>query len=418
MEEFARHRMSLYNWTRKKPVATWNDANQTFDWDWTEFDAVDGPMLDGTFYKPGYKFTGKRLPGVIGGRPASVPADLWEREYWGGWAKHFRDKGWDDALFYYLPDEPRPSMYPSLRDLAARLHAADPDLRPMTTEQYEPDLEGDIDIWCPDEPLFSDSFPFPPFPEAYEERRALGETTWWYNCVSAMMVLDYASHAVDANANYMRVWTWLTRRYGFTGILFWQTVYILGKWQDPWDSMYAAPFFHGDGSVIFPGTVNRIGGQTDIPVASLRMKYLREAMEDTPPAPPTDLSAAGIEDGVFLEWTPPDDSDLAGYDIWYSLYDGDGFFGGSVLNPGALDAEIEGLIPNRPYNLWVKAFDEAGNRSDASEVVVATPFGDDDMSDDDDDSDFSGATSLINPNGVGVTSHTVDDETATSCGGW
>jgi glycosyl hydrolase family 123/fibronectin type III domain protein len=476
MEEFARHRMSLYNWTRTSPAAVWNDSLQTFDWDWTEFDAVDGPKLDGTFYTPGYKFTGKRLPGVIGGRPGTVSAELWEQEYWGGWAEHFRDKGWDETLFYYMPDEPRPEMYPQLRDLAARLHAADPDLRPMVTEQYEEGLEGDVDIWCPDEPLFSDSFPFPPFPETYEDRRALGETTWWYNCVSAMMVLDYASHAVDANANYMRIWTWLTRRYGFTGILFWQTVYILGQSNDPWDSMYASPFFHGDGSVIFPGTVDRIGGLTDIPVASLRMKYLREAMEDyeyfhildqagdadwvddvtrtvspktyvwehdwstllgwrervaqkilgtaddTPPAPPTDLTADGIEGGVYLEWTAPGDADLAGYDIWYALYDGDAFFGGTILDPAAEDGQIEGLTPKREYSLWIKAFDEAGNRSTASAIVTATPLDDlatdeDEASGDSNGDDEDGGDDE-NPNGVGVTSHGADDDSATTCGGW
>jgi len=473
LEEFARHRMSLYNWQTTGPDYTWNDDEQTFDWDWTEFDAVEGPYLDGTFYRPGYRLTGYRMSGAPGGCPPSVDPAVWEREYWSGWAEHFRDKGWDETLFYYLPDEPRPSMYPALRDLAARLHNADPDLRPMVTEQFEEDLAGDIDIWCPDEPLFSDSFPFPPFPEVYEERRALGETTWWYNCVSAVMLLDYASHAVDAESTYMRIWTWLTRRYGFTGILFWQTVYVIGQNRDVWESMYAEPFFQGDGTVIYPGTIDRIGGTTDIPIASLRMKYLREAMEDyeyfhlldeggdeewvdavtrtvapktynwehdwrallrwrekvaqkilgtadeTPPGPPTEMSAEGIVDGVRLEWTKPTAADLAGFDIYYALYEDDQYLGGTINDDSATGAIVEGLLPGREYSLWVMAFDEAGNRSAASDVVTATPLeesgsdsnSEDEESGDDEDED--------NPNGVGVTAtdDDDDDEPAFGCGG-
>lgn len=497
MEEFARHRMSLYNWNISNPSYTWNDGAQTFDWDWTQFDADQGPLLDGTFYTPGYKFTGYRLPGVAGGRPAHVDPTVWEVEYWGGWAQHFREKGWDETLFYYMPDEPRPDMYPALRELAARLHAADPDLRPMVTEQFEEGLAGDVDIWCPDEPLFSDSMPFPPFPEVYDERRALGETTWWYNCVSAVMFLDYASHAVDANSNYMRIWTWLTRRYHFTGILFWHTVYVIGQWQDPWNSMYASPFFQGDGSVIYPGTIDRIGGETDIPIASLRMKYLREAMEDyeyfhllddmgfegwvdsltrtvapksyvwehdwnallgwrervaqkilgladdTPPEPPTAMAAVGVVDGVQLSWTPPTADDLAGYDIWYGLYETDEFFAGTINDDAATGAVIEGLTPGREYSLWAKAFDEAGNRSAESAIATATPLAEEDDqpgdetpadeddpppddeavpdipdSDDDDDDNDDNDTS-DNRNGVSVTAGADDTKQSDAgCGGW
>jgi hypothetical protein len=36
----------------------------------------------------------------------------------------------------------------------------------------------------------------------------------------------------------------------------------------------------GDGTLFYPGTVARIGGQTDIPVASIRLKMVRESYED------------------------------------------------------------------------------------------------------------------------------------------
>jgi hypothetical protein len=428
-EEFARHRIGLDFWAWGGPSYAWNDDAGTFDWDWTWFDEMHGPYLDGTFYTDGFRFNTMALPGAPGGRPGNVDPAVWEREYWAGWAAHFREKGWNDVLFYYLPDEPRPEQYPALRDLAARLHAADPDLQPLVTEQFEEGLAGDVDIWCPDEPLFSDSRLGPPFPEDYDDRRALGEKTWWYNCVSAVLWFDYANHFVDYDSSYQRIWTWLTRRYEFQGLLFWHTVYLPALGLDPWESEYAPPFAQGDGNLIYPGTIDRIGGVADIPVASLRMKYIRESMEDyeyfhlldqrgdgdwvdgvvrtvapktyqwehdgatllewrdrvaakilgtldeTPPAPPTDLSAVGETDSIRLVWTPPADADLAGYDVWYGLYENDAYFGGSV-GAGAHGALLTGLAAGREYRAWVRSFDAMGNRSEASETVTATPTGD------------------------------------------
>ncbi len=475
-EEFARHRIGLDTWQQNSPDYAWNAGEQTFDWDWTDFDDFHGPFLDGTFYSDGFRFNTMTLPGAPGGRPGDVtPAD-WEREYWRGWAEHFRDKGWDDVLFYYLPDEPRPEQYADLRDLAARLHAADEDLQPLVTEQFEAGLAGDIDIWCPDEPLFSDSLPMPPYPEVYDERRALGEKTWWYNCISAISWFDFANHFVDFESSYQRIWTWLTRRYDFQGLLFWHTVYLPGLGLDPWDSQYAPPFAQGDGNLIYPGTIDRIGGTTDIPVASLRMKYIRESMEDyeyfhlldergdgdwvdgvvrtvspktyqwehdwralldwrekvagkilgtldeTAPDAPSNLAALGEQGSIQVTWTAPDDADLAGFDVWYGIYEHDEYFGGTVASD-ADGATIEGLTPGREYRIWAHAFDEAGNRSEPSEVVTATPLAgtesladspvDDDASNGDAD---AGDEADHNPNGVSVEPVTDDDASACGCG--
>ena len=464
-QEYARHRMSPYGWRAFYPGYTWNDGTSTFDWDWTAFDAYHGPYLDGTFYLTGYEFTGIRLPGSPGGRPAYVPAEDWEREWWAGWADHFKTKGWIQKLWYYLPDEPKPSQYAGHAALAARIHNADPDLRPLVTEQFESELAGDIDIWCPDEPLFSDSMPWPPYPEVYTERQAMGETVWWYNCVSATVGFDYASHMVDQESTYMRVWLWMTRRYGFEGILFWHTNALTRNGQDVWDTMWYDRFgCQGDGTLFYPGTVDRIGGTTDIPIASLRLKYLREGMEDyeyfhlldgsgdaawvsdvtrtvapktfqwehdwqivldwrrkvaekimgtldeTPPDPPTALVAEPQVEAVMLSWTAPADADLDGYDIWYGLYDGDALFGGRA-DAGATQAQLSGLTPGRLHRIYIRAFDENGNRSAQSEQVTAVP-----LSEGDDDDDESPDTPEDHDrNNVGVSSPD-ENETTFGCG--
>jgi Glycoside hydrolase 123, catalytic domain len=469
-KEFARHRMGLYTWKKGGPVATWNYGAGSFDMDWTDFDAYHEPYLDGTFYRPGYEFTGIRLPGAPGERPGDVAAEDWEREYWDGWAEHFKAKGWIEKLWYYMPDEPSPDEYASLADLAARLHNADPDLQPMVTEQYTEALGPDVDIWCPDEPLFSDSLPWGPYPEVYDELRAQDMKTWWYNCVSANFGLDYMTHMVDHESTHMRAWLWLTRRYHFQGILFWGTNYLTGRGQDIWDSQYSSKFLcQGDGTMIYPGTIDRIGGVTDIPVASLRMKYLREGMEDyeyfhlldeggneqwvddvtrtvapltyqwehdweavldwrrkvgekitgdldeDAPAAPTNLSAEPMVEAVALTWTSPADEDLAGFDIWYGLYEGDEYFGGRV-GAGVNAATLQGLAPGREHSIWIKSFDENGNRSEASDIIASIPLsGDDDDRDDDREDHVRNAVSLATPDDTAIPDN--EEYGPSGCGG-
>jgi hypothetical protein len=51
------------------------------------------------------------------------------------------------------------------------------------------------------------------------------------------------------------------------------------KANDPWRNQF---YFNanGDGTLYYPGTPGRIGGQHDIPVASLRLRFLRQGLQD------------------------------------------------------------------------------------------------------------------------------------------
>jgi hypothetical protein len=481
--EFARHRMSLQGWSRADPVYTWDYNIGSFDWDWTAFDAANGPYFNGTFYTPGFKFTGYGLPGAPGGCPSDVDPSVWEREFWRGWAAHFRANGWLHQLYYYLPDEPKPPDFPAVCDLAHRLHVADPGLRPQVTKEYIKGLQDcEIDIWDPDEPRFSDCMPFPPYPDVYPQLQKEGKTVWWYNCVSATAFFDFANHFVDGVAAYQRIWGWLTRRYTRDGTLYWSTVYLFGDNEDPWVSEWSPPYAQGDGQLIYPGTIDHIGGEqnTDIPVASIRMKYIRESMEDyeyfhlldqmgysdwvdnltqtvapktfqwehdfatllnwrkmaaekilgtldeTPPDPPTNLAATGLVGSIALTWTKPTATDLAGYNIHYAIYQGDDFFGGKV-GADATGATVDGLPAGREISLWVVAFDQNMNLSADSAVVTATPLAADDDDDDDDaspdagnDGDSGGSSDddEHNPNGVSVSAlHGKPAASGCGCGG-
>ncbi len=276
LKEALKHRMTLRGFDSCASLPYTYDAElDRIVFDWSEHDAFVTPALDGALMDTGAEFTSASLP-----RPNL--SDHQKVLYWRAYAEHYREKGWLEKLYLYLPDEPTPDQYPDVAHLADLLHEADPDLRAMVTEQLAEPLFGHIDIWCPDVPYFSDTFPTWPNPEDYPLRQALGEEVWWYNCMSVQFVMDWPNYFIDSQGLYARVFAWMTRKFGFTGILYWHTLYAWNQsGKDPWENQYEARFWcNGDGTLFYPGTPGKIGGTTDIPVSSIRMKMIREGMED------------------------------------------------------------------------------------------------------------------------------------------
>jgi uncharacterized protein (TIGR03382 family) len=87
----------------------------------------------------------------------------------------------------------------------------------------------------------------------------------------------WPSYMIDASAIRNRAMEWLSFRYRLSGELYYETAYMFG--QNPWSTQWAFSG-NGDGTLFYPGKPSVIGGATDIPVASIRLKMIREGMED------------------------------------------------------------------------------------------------------------------------------------------
>ena len=87
----------------------------------------------------------------------------------------------------------------------------------------------------------------------------------------------WPSYMIDASAVRNRAMEWLSFRYRVTGELYYETALAFGgdPWNDQWDFSG-----NGDGTLFYPGTPARSAGRTDVPIASIRLKMLREGMED------------------------------------------------------------------------------------------------------------------------------------------
>jgi hypothetical protein len=87
----------------------------------------------------------------------------------------------------------------------------------------------------------------------------------------------WPSYMIDASAVRNRAMQWLAFRYDVSGELYYETTQAYGG--DPWTDQYLFSG-NGDGTLFYPGTPARIGGTTHVPVASIRLKMIREGMED------------------------------------------------------------------------------------------------------------------------------------------
>ena len=212
--------------------------------------------------------------------------------YYRDFYKYLKENGWEKRAYLYMLDEPNLSEnYQTVLDLGALAHEAAPEIRCLVVEQtYKqdpswPDMDPAIDIWCP---LFAfiDS-------ASIDSKLKQGDEVWSYTALSQRApeyhpdyekMKDYDSPYwhIDANLTSYRVPTWINWHYNINGFLYWSSVQISDSKMgimDPWllpafsesDSQ-----FNGGGHLMYPGVPCGIDG----PVSSIRLKNVRDAMED------------------------------------------------------------------------------------------------------------------------------------------
>jgi len=269
-------------------------ADDGYHRDYAHFDRFYRPLVDGgaPTRLGGARFTTVRY---VGDR-TSVSEHK-------AWADRAHAQGWFDRLFDYTCDEP--PLTCSWSEITSRtraVHEADPKFRTLVTTsvwdaQDHGVLDG-IDIlvppvnWMDDRPgsaVAGDQRP------RYDGFLASGpeKELWLYqSCMSHgcggtvnmgnpsewdKQNTGWPSYMIDASAVRNRAMEWISFLNDATGELYWETVaaYRKSPWSSQWDFSG-----NGDGNLFYPGTPSRIGGKTHIPVASIRVKMIREGMED------------------------------------------------------------------------------------------------------------------------------------------
>ncbi|MBM3477473.1 MAG: DUF4091 domain-containing protein, partial [Armatimonadetes bacterium] len=188
-------------------------------------------------------------------------------------AAYLRQKGWLDLAYIYMEDEPNDAeQYETVRQQGALIHEADPGIKRLCTEQTitsDPawgDLYGAVDIWCPLWGLYDE-------PTA-RQRQALGEEIWSYTALCQCAKTN-PYWEIDFPPVSFRSPFWVSWHYRIKGFLYWSSVYWPPE-HDPWTAPYFRDNYWGEGMLLYPGADAGIAG----PVTSIRLKLIREAMED------------------------------------------------------------------------------------------------------------------------------------------
>ena len=250
-------------------------------------------------------FFGPQLDGGAGTALAGARLTSFEfvgRSDYAGWASWFAERSWGDRLFQYTCDEP--PLTCAWTDIPARARAARaavPPLRTLvTTSIQEADAHGvtdSIDIMVPVVNFMDDRAGsryagsqrarYDAFLEKPGRELWLYQSCMSHGCGGTVNIgspsetdryfTGWPSYMIDASAVRNRAMEWLSFKYRATGELYYETA--MAYFRDPWTSQWDFSG-NGDGTLFYPGTPARIGGSSHVPVASIRLKMIREGMED------------------------------------------------------------------------------------------------------------------------------------------
>lgn len=173
----------------------------------------------------------------------------------------------------------------------------------LVTEQPSPDswwygrLDGFVDIWTPHLSSVWQDMEGPKGARDIARRLKAGDEVWCYPALVQMPDAWEAAHGkpqtlkesnppvwcLDFPAMNHRIVSWLMPRHGITGLSYWSTLHVepaVDVWKDAgtFHSLTTEDVYNGDGSLIYPATRKRHGRH--MPVASIRLKWLREMADD------------------------------------------------------------------------------------------------------------------------------------------
>jgi hypothetical protein len=304
LDSFAEHRISPYSFFDYAPIDIrfeGTGSDRVAKVDFSRFDEAARVWLDqrhfSTFLLPlrgmgGGTFQSRYLGELEGFKEGTPEHARLFRDYLEQVERHLRERGWLDRAFTYWFDEPDPKDYEFVVDGMKRIKAAAPGIKRMLTEQPEPALLGNVEIWCGLTPEWSK--------EKVRARRAAGEEVWWYVCTGPKA--PYVTLFIDHPATELRLWSWQSWQYGVQGLLVWESDYwnspaafkapaLQNPWIDPMSYVSGYDFQpghvgywgNGDGRFLYPPRrdyTNESNPSLDGPVVSMRWEFLRDGIED------------------------------------------------------------------------------------------------------------------------------------------
>ena len=250
------------------------------------FDLSVKGLGTGSFYS--------RQEGVFGGfRQGTAEYDHLLSMHLGQVQDHLAANGWLGKEYIYWFDEPDPKDYPFVREGMLNIRKNASKLARFITEHRPgPDIMDVSEVGCT---IFHRVDP-----DVVARLAPQGREFWSYLCTGPKG--PWVTLFIDHPAVNMRIWLWMSYKYGLKGILVWRanywsspTLFPAGVLQNPWEDPmsytvgYGVPsgqvnyWGNGDGRFLYPPNRNPGQDRTKYltgPVNSIRWEILREGIED------------------------------------------------------------------------------------------------------------------------------------------
>jgi hypothetical protein len=295
------HRLSSY---LSDALVSAADGSPDYATSLSNFVTAYGPLIDGN--DPYSRLVGARMTAIAYPYFRDTDVDGVSQAKLQAWATFARGNGdWFQRTIFYTRGEPdwTNGWSPAIH-WANLAHAADPGFKVLLTSPIDsyasnagltsgvanviaPVLD-DLDNRSP--PHYGNQRPNYDSFLAFDASNEL----WAYqscdshSCTSTSdpTVYGWPSVMVDGSAVQARAEPWMHYIYGVSGLHYWDSVYRLSK---AWDTDGSTDFTgNGEGTVLYPGTPTPIpggssqgiGGTTHVPLASNRLKFFRDGLED------------------------------------------------------------------------------------------------------------------------------------------
>lgn len=205
--------------------------------------------------------------------------------FWKNLNRSVTDNKLEDKSFVYFVDEPTDADLPAIAENLKKIRAWSPKLKFLVTTSYNKLLDGLVDIWCVNLSFWDK--PTEKSPQFYKNLQQTKNQQLWFYVSCNSHGCDNAENnkapdlVIDRPAAFVRAFPLMALRYEAEGILYYDTVYGYQKNKplSPWaDQFYFTGY--GEGNLFYPCTANLGGCKAPQTFSSLRLKILRDGLED------------------------------------------------------------------------------------------------------------------------------------------
>lgn len=279
------------------PTFTFNANGEVTGSNYTSYDQATAPLANGSITPHGEQLSVIRLP-----RAGSTPSEQFFAT--DNMLTAFGTRGWRTRAFDFSFDEPStPQDFRAAMSRTSLVRSVDPNLRALVTTdiaQFNSNLRGYVNRWSPDWTTLDKKEWLdggnPSSRAFYEEAIAGGDELWWYtSCLShgctgtgaTPRFENLPTLALDVPGLQNRAWGLIgAGPHRIKGLLLQDSILAYSRFfnmteprVDVWTSTYYRGG-NGEGTLFYPGRPADIGGSTHIPIESLRLKHLRDALVD------------------------------------------------------------------------------------------------------------------------------------------